>query len=613
MAIEKTINLNVNTSKGVKNVKDLNKELDQTQKEVKQSSESVKQMSGNIDGLTGGAISKFGKFKNSISAVTGGFNSLKVAIISSGIGALALGIIAIVQAFKRSEEGQNKFAKIMGVIGAVTGQFLDLLADLGEKIIWVFENPKKAINDFTKLLKENIINRFEGLMELIPALGKAINLLFSGEFSEAGKVAADAVGKVALGVENITDKVVEATKAIKDFVDETVKEAEIAAKIADQRASADKKERSLLVQRALANKKIAELREKAADKDKVSVEERIKALEEAGRISEDITNKEIEATNLRLKAKQAENALGKSTKADLDEEAQLKAKIIDLDAQRLTKQKSLTAEVTNARREAQALIDADAKAKQDKIDADNKIINNAESKRLQDLKKLTDDFNAKLEEEKAVTEAEKLELEKTKQLEELERLKASQEEKLKVKEYYSNKITEATKAALDEQAKNEQILQTAKENMAKNTFSNISKALGENTKAGKAAAAAASLINTYQGITAELATKTVTPFEFGIKLANIATTAAIGFKSVKDILKTNPKNTSGGGSSSATGAQSTQAAAPQFNIVGQGGTNQLAESIGSQTQEPIQAYVVSNDVTTAQSMQNNIVQGASIG
>ena len=39
--------------------------------------------------------------------------------------------------------------------------------------------------------------------------------------------------------------------------------------------------------------------------------------------------------------------------------------------------------------------------------------------------------------------------------------------------------------------------------------------------AGKATAAAAALINTYQGITAELATKTVTPFEFGVKLQTL--------------------------------------------------------------------------------------------
>ena len=52
--------------------------------------------------------------------------------------------------------------------------------------------------------------------------------------------------------------------------------------------------------------------------------------------------------------------------------------------------------------------------------------------------------------------------------------------------------------------------------------------------------------------------------------------------------------------------------APSFNLVGQGGTNQLAEAIGSQSQQPVRAYVVSNDVTTAQSLDRNIVESASL-
>jgi len=52
--------------------------------------------------------------------------------------------------------------------------------------------------------------------------------------------------------------------------------------------------------------------------------------------------------------------------------------------------------------------------------------------------------------------------------------------------------------------------------------------------------------------------------------------------------------------------------APSFNIVGQSGTNQLAESIGSQEKKPLKAYVVSGDVTTAQAMERNIIASASI-
>jgi len=51
---------------------------------------------------------------------------------------------------------------------------------------------------------------------------------------------------------------------------------------------------------------------------------------------------------------------------------------------------------------------------------------------------------------------------------------------------------------------------------------------------------------------------------------------------------------------------------PAFNVVGASSTNQLADAIGSQSKEPVKAYVVANDVSTAQSMDRNIVEGASI-
>jgi len=164
----------------------------------------------------------------------------------------------------------------------------------------------------------------------------------------------------------------------------------------------------------------------------------------------------------------------------------------------------------------------------------------------------------------------------------------------------------------EEDLKNAKIVEQAKLDMAKNTFGNIAKALGENSKAGKAAAAAAALINTYQGITTELATKTTTPFGFALKLANIAATASIGFKSVKDILKTNPKSASSAGDTSG-GRGGSAPQAPAFNIVGQSSTNQLADVIAGQSQQPIQAFVVSNDISTAQELDRNIIEGASLG
>ena len=42
-------------------------------------------------------------------------------LLSSGIGAVAIAVGAVAQAFRDSEEGQNKFNKLMGVIGSVVG------------------------------------------------------------------------------------------------------------------------------------------------------------------------------------------------------------------------------------------------------------------------------------------------------------------------------------------------------------------------------------------------------------------------------------------------------------------------------------------------------------
>lgn len=72
----------------------------------------------------------------------------------------------------------------------------------------------------------------------------------------------------------------------------------------------------------------------------------------------------------------------------------------------------------------------------------------------------------------------------------------------------------------------------------------------------------------------------------------------------------------GGGAPSASGTGGVSGgapAAPTFNVVGQGGANQIAQSIAGQEQQPLKAYVVSNDVTTSQSLDRNITSNASMG
>jgi hypothetical protein len=82
---------------------------------------------------------------------------------------------------------------------------------------------------------------------------------------------------------------------------------------------------------------------------------------------------------------------------------------------------------------------------------------------------------------------------------------------------------------------------------------------------------------------------------------------------VKKIVSVKVPSTGGGGGGAGSAPSGGAAPTPpSFNVVGASETSALGDAVASQTNEPVQAYVVSNDVTTAQSLENNIVEGATI-
>ena len=378
-----------------------------------------------------------------------------------------------------------------------------------------------------------------------------------------------------------------------------------------------------MVARAKANRDRADLLDKAAQKEKFTAQERIKFLEEAGKIDEEITNKEINAAKLRLQAKVAENALTKSTKEDLDEEANLRAKLIDLETQRLTKQKTVSAQIVSAKREEKARLKAiedeeaakqkerdDKKAADDKARQEKEI---ADAKALADLKNQIRDAEAVTEEERRLLEIEKT-TEHYDKLIELARAKGLATEALE------NAKTNALNRLTENRAKNEiqweKLTQDQKVAIVSNGFKNLSTVLGQETAAGKAAAIAAATIDTYQSATASyksLAGIPVVGPTLGIAAAGAA--IASGLATVKQIVATKTpggRGVSAPSISASSSSASAPARPPSFNVVGASETNQLAEAIGGQTKEPVKAYVVSDDVSTAQAMDRNIVEGASI-
>ncbi len=576
-AIDKTKQRLKEEKQDLKQLNTERKKADKQVKELKNSQKDLNEATSIADRATGGLISSFKSMKLAIGGSIKSLGAFKVALIATGIGAFVVLLGSLQQAFTRSEEGQNKFIKLLSQIGNVVNNTLDIFADFGMAVI---------------------------------NAGKALFKLAKGDLGGAARAFGEAKN-------NIND----ATDAIVNFTDTIKKEGAIVDEIANKRAKADKVDRQLILDRAEANRKFNELREKAADKENISIEERITALQQAGKIEEEITKKEIEAAKLRFEAKKAENELGKSTKEDLDEQARLQAAVTDLETKRLRRQKLLTAEITTALREekserkaASAQLASEyvflpgvgfvTKEEFDKIKANGEAIQTT----LDDIKKRKED-------EEAETELQKLQLEEQRTLAELERLNATEEQKLQVKKFYSDKYLDVETKNKKEEENLDKMVAQAKVAQAGQVFALVGQIAKKGSKVAKIAAIGATVISGIQAVqnaytTAQASPITLVNPSYPINQALLA--GAFSAVQLAKIISTNPESPAAAGSLRPTGGGA-QPAVPQFNVVGATATSQLATAIGEQEQQPVQAYVVSQDVTTAQSLENNIITGATLG
>ena len=641
MSKEVIVTVKADTKSAQKNVKDLNEDL----KETKGDLSGVENLA---DKATGGLISGFKGVTSTIGGVVKGFKTMRMAIIATGIGALVLAVSSLIAAFTSSEEGANKFNKILGVLGAVIDNFIDLLADLGEALIDAFENPKEALLSFSELLKNQVVNRVQGLIELLPALGKAIKLVFEGEFSEAGKVAVNAVGKVALGVENVTEKIEAATQATKDFIAENIKDAEGAARVADMRAKATKLERELLVERSKLESEIANLRLKSRQEEEFGAETRKQALLDAQKLEDQLLQKETEVLKLRRDAQVEENTFARSSVENLDKEAQAIAAVNRIAATRANQQrttqrelntlnKQIAAENKRIANEKKAQDDAAAKREQEALEAAQKALaikKAAQEKAEQEeLVRQEQQWNMLQKLRNTAQEQELLELQQqfdAKMLlaegnNELELALTDKffKDSAAIEEKYRNETNAKIDADNKEKAEKDQILNDQKVQGVMNTLETIANIsalfAGESEKEQKkafeiqkAVSIAQTLISTAQSAIDSYKSLSGIPV-VGPALGFAASAAAVtaGLAQVKQI---KDQKFDGGGSTSPTlvssgvggGASETQA--PSFNVVGQSGFNQIAGALGQQP--PTQAFVVAGDVTTAQQLQNNTITQA---
>jgi len=270
--------------------KNMSKEISNSMKSAASSlSSSMNQMTGGISGMAQTAVQSF-------KGIVAGFKGMSGAIAATGIGAIIMAITVaiagLVAAFKRSGEAGDKMAEIIGFLKGVLDFFIGQLVKVGEWLVKAFSDPKTAIKELWEAIKENLVTRFEGVIQLFQggwevikngAIGVALAIkgIFDKEAKEQAKeyfqAAADGALKVGEALVMIStgktiDDIKEIGKEIKASGNAGLEVAKMEDALMDQKiintTELAKMEADIAAKRedlAMADNKTDEGREKRAE------------------------------------------------------------------------------------------------------------------------------------------------------------------------------------------------------------------------------------------------------------------------------------------------------------------------------------------------------------
>jgi hypothetical protein len=601
MAIEKVIDIKIqdNFDKVIKNVDDLKKGMQNVQKETEDIGKSAKNA------------------EKGVKSIGNGFKAVGLAIKAMGIGLLLEAFAILKDVFSQNQKVADTFAT---AVGALSIAFNDLvkflignLPKLSNLFKDVFENPQTYLKSFGESIKENIMERFRSSIDLAGHLADVFKKLFSRDFAgaiESAKKAGKEYVDTLTGINNTVDRAGEAVtniaKSIGDYAKETINAA--AANVELQKAA----EIAAARQAKLVEKydRDAEKQRQIRDNDLLSIEDRIKANDEL----RGVLDLQAEAMN-KLAAKQKEAA---EATYNLNKSTANKIALINAEANEL----GVLAQIEGFRSEQKinevSLSKELIELKQTDIDATAQLA--LENKKFN--ASLKDDNIGRLNAEREIllaekeTERERLQLKIDAAAEGTQaRIDAEIEYKTRMQEI-GNEIKQNEKETAKQTVERERAVANAKLDIAQNTLALIGEIAGNGSKVGKALALAQATISGYQGVQNAYTTAQASPITIGFPAypyiqAGLA--GAFSLLQIKKIMSTDPSGSSspnlGGGGAGGGGG----ATPPSFNVVGNTGVNQLAGVIGNKEAAPVQAYVVANNVTTAQSLDRNIIASATLG
>lgn len=625
MAVVEQIRVEGDTSAFQQQIDALNKRIEELEKSLGGVAKETADI-GKEAKKTGGIISKaFGGLKK---VVTAPFDLAKKA--ASGLGSLlkgGLGFGLITAAIDKASEAFSTNQKVVDALNKVLATVSIIFNQIAEAIFGAVEEQSKLNGGFdaTKKVLGGLIsgvlltfvgiiqgiklgvleaqlaweksffgdkdaNRIKELNESIAETRK--ELTQTGEsLLESGKMVvnnlAEAAGEVANTVVAVSTTVAKTVQNID--VKKATAQAERLVALQKQAALADVQRQKIQLEYQNTQEQLRQLR----DDEQNSLAERQRANDQLLASFEEQARLEREQLNIKIASAQAEYDISK-TNENLIQLKQAQLELTDLD-ERLQGQRSEALANQNSLLREQLDIDRTI------AETDQEIFEIQQNAQLE----LLDDSVARAEKEIEIAQNV---YDRKKALLEAEVAKFKEGTAQRAEAEAQLKTFEAENAA--ERLVLEKNLQQAKLDTIKGALNGIAQLVGENTMLGKAIALAQVTIDTYTGATKALAQGGI----FGY--VGAAGIIASGLANARQIIATKvpTEMSSGGGGSAPISNTLVQPSAPaQFNVVGQSGINQLAQSIGGQFNQPIRAYVVGQDVTTSQQLERQRVRTATFG
>lgn len=596
MAIEKVVNIIVNEvgiSTATSNTQKLSEALSNVSKSTststKASLDNAKALAGNSAVVN--ALSKItGEYQENISGVaafipshtklmtglsvvqslytavigasTGALKAFKVALITTGVGALVVGLGFLISAMNdaKKETEENEHAQT-------------LLGEAIKNTTEIMKAQREEIDYGTKLLILNAEAAGKSEQQLREIQRQAHEDRIQAIREERDKL---------LALQSLKNISVEKAKEINDALLANTKA--FIAEVSNEEIAQKQLTRDLAVEKRKEEEEEAKRRLREAEKRRKELLAKEKQLQKE--LAADIKsfNDKINAGNLDRYNTETEN---RKEKDDLIRSLRYQSDIDELNDERAKAEKLL--EAANASQEEFMLLGESFRQRQEELENKHEV-----SK--------IEKYNEGIENEKLSYEARYNLLDnQNKLILESDTLTEQQRTEMLAENQ------EARNAIRDAEYEHNKKIASASSNL----LGQAADLAGKHTAVGKGLAVAQALISTYvSAVDSYKGMVAAIPGPVGIAGGVVAAAFSIasGLATVKKIMSVKTPGASGSAGSDAGGAS--PSVAPSFNVVGTSSNNQLAQSIGRQQNQPVEAFVVGSSVTSQQALDRNRIQVA---